>query len=321
MPTASPQRVGAHPQPAHPGRRHGRTASFRAPVPDDFEITSQSHGDSFENAVKGDDWYRGATNHKRDRNASFDIEGRFDTRARLPTQVKVSGTNVFPLADARRWWLIDEPFRKILGHWVQDRHVKLVWGVTEFIVHGRMMEMMRGRTSHAEVSDCHDAILALREAFKLNGAFDAVDRRRVDRRLAAMQARTPCLTFNPKIDETNFRLQVSVKLQALGRISAAENRYRFGGVEHRNRELYTGNYGRRIALPHPITSGRRTFRDGSGGGEAPPYRPDPNLFDDSWLSASALHANADAWSDAPFADVDATTTPDMPDWGPGTLFG
>lgn len=245
------------------------------------EITSQSHGDSFQNTVKGDDWFRGASDHARKRNSQFDIEAKFDRRLGIPTQVKVSGSQTFPLADARRWWMIDQDFRKVLGHWVQDHKVKRVHAVTEFIIHGRMMEMLRGRTSLSEVSDCHDAIRALRR--EEDDAVQVRERAKIDRRIEAMQRRTPWMTFNPKINRTNARLQASVTLEMLGRVARVEDRYLcHKGVLHPNRAVYTDVYAKRISLPHPIASGPRTFHDGSGGKPVASYRPVPDLFEDVW---------------------------------------
>lgn len=282
--------------------------------PEPREITSQSHGNLFQNIIKGDEWYSGASNHKRLENASFDIEGKFDRRLGLPTQVKISGTNTFPLADARRFYEIDEPYRNVLGHWVQDRDIKRVMVVSEFIMHGIMMEILRGRTTHAEVSDCHEAIRALPEGHT------QAERDRIDRRIAAMHRRTPLLTFNPKINEGNQRLQVSVNLTVLGRMARIESRYKCSkGQLHPNRQIFTQSYGKRIRLPLLIQSGMRSYKDGSGGRESPAYQPLPDLFDDMWhLEQAPLQATEDKVVDE--IRTEQVSVKPVCDWDAGSLF-
>lgn len=255
--------------------------------------TSQSHGDAFQDAIKGDDWFRGAADHGRSRRSAFDIEARFDKRASIPTQIKVSGDFIYEFADARRWYAIDEPHRNVLANWVQDRQVKRIVSITEIILHGRMLPVLRGRTSAAEVSDCHDAIRALRR-IPAGREYDR-QRKLVDARIADLCARTDGLTFHAKIGSGNDRLQISASLDTLGRVSRTEDRYRcINGRIHRNREVYTRFYGERISLPHPIRSGRRVFKDGSGGGPAAAFAPLPDLFDDFW----ECHASPSAANDA-----------------------
>lgn len=216
----------------------------------------QLHGKKFEDQIKGSGLFPGSADYGRSVNSKFDVEARFDRRHGLPTSIKSTGSGTVTLADARRFWEIDEPFRLLVGVYAQLPDRKSFHTVHEFIVHEPMWTPLRGRLAFADITEIHVGLgLA---AFPRGRHIDA--RTWAADQLATLVERQGVVRLNPKIDSTaQRRLQCSVKLAGL--ISLAEQSPQFGpegGAALPNHVVHKEFVGD-LGLPIVVRGDRREF--------------------------------------------------------------
>lgn len=251
---------------------------MREQIPPPEGNRSGSRGESFRSMIGRDGWYDGAGDQQRRRNSRYDIEAGFDGRLGLPTQLGVSADQTFPIRYAHRWWTIDEPFRKVLGHLVEHGCDRSIFAITEFIIHGRMMTLLRGGASGAEIAECHEMI---REAYSPGRRGAVRGQAKIDRRLADLNRRVPWMTFAARFSRRDCGLHANVTVEMLGRAAQAEDRFSCrAGRSHPNRRLYTGRYGSSTELPIPISCAGVL----SSSGSSPDHleQPAADLFEDIW---------------------------------------
>lgn len=255
---------------------------MREQIPPSDRITGQSRGDSFRSVIGRDAWFGGSGGHQRRRNSRFDIEAASDGRLGIPSQFGASADQTFPIRYAHRWWTIDEPFRKVLGHLVEQGREQSVVAVTEFIIHGRMMTLLRGGASVSELAECHEAI---RAAYSPGRRGAGRGQAKIDRRLADLNRRVPWMTFTARYARRDCGLHASLTVEMLGRAAQAEDRFRCrAGRSHPNRRLFTGRYGEDTVLPMTITGAGITVSAGA----SPEHNGQPaaDLFEDMWQLGS-----------------------------------
>lgn len=164
---------------------------------------NQTHGNKFENYIK----------KIYDCNSSddfWDIPSFYD-KYNIPTSIKTitSRKNPICLADARKFWAINEKYRIIVGVYVQCDKLKVIDCIYEFIISQDIHKHIIGNISYSDIENFHNSIKkycfgehkeARRVASIINGRF----------------YNKSIVKLNPKIDsKKQRRLQCSIKLQDL----------------------------------------------------------------------------------------------------------
>jgi hypothetical protein len=218
---------------------------------------NQLHGKRFEDQIKGCGWFDRSADSSRAVNAGFDIEARFDRRLSLPTSIKSTGSKTIALADARKFWSIAQPYRMLVGSYNQDNSRKVFNMVHEFIIHGAILELLRGRVAVEEVAQIHTG-LGLQHFPE--GRHNAA-RLWAREQIASIQGRLGLAGLNPKIDSrSQRRLQCSVSLDVL--IAAATGETPFYDENNNvtpNHQVHDAVVGT-LVLPVTLLSSRRAFR-------------------------------------------------------------
>lgn len=196
-------------------------------------VKNQLHGKKFEDQIKGSGRFPGAADHTRAIDAPFDIEARFDRELGLPTSIKAMGRGTVALADARRFWRIEEPFRMLVGSYVQLTDRKRFERVHEFLIGVDWLPVLLRAVTLEEVTELHEGMgLA---AFPRGRHVQA--RIWAAQRLALLNVKRGAVRLNRKIDSAGQRrLQCSVPLSALLRL--AEERPDFAGRGGERRPSY-----------------------------------------------------------------------------------
>lgn len=207
--------------------------------------TDQLHGKDFENWIKGA-LFRGAPDHGRSGTSEFDVEAEFDRTYFLATSIKASKhtkSSIVHLSDAGRFWKNDKPFRMLVGLYRQLLDRKEFFEVHEFLLHGDMLNALKGELTYEEVHSFHRDI-SIRN-FPLGTHTQA--RLFARHRLTALKDRRGAIVLNPKIDsKSQRRLQCSVKLGMLIDIAQTSPLYRSaetGIISNSNYTIYTESIG------------------------------------------------------------------------------
>lgn len=74
---------------------------------------NQLHGKTYEDHLKS--VFPGSSDHERSAGSAWDIEKQYDKILKLPTSIKTSKSKIIELADARKIWLLNEPYRLLVG--------------------------------------------------------------------------------------------------------------------------------------------------------------------------------------------------------------
>lgn len=168
---------------------------------------NQLHGKTYEDHLKS--VFPGSSDHERSNSSSWDIEKDYDKIAQLPTSIKTSKSKVVELADARKVWLLNEPYRLLVGKYNQVGDVKEFHTLCEFLVSLEEHQKLLGDITYNEVEEYHKSLLT----FKLGFHEDA--RKWAKYKKQILKPRS-IIQLNPKIDsKTQRRLQASIKLDEL----------------------------------------------------------------------------------------------------------
>jgi len=193
---------------------------------------NQSHGKTFEDWIKACQRFRGAADGGRAQTVIFDIEAKYDRELGLPTSVKSAKSNIIGLSDARRIWEIDEPFRIIVGSYLQDGRFKRFHTVHEFLITLDILCFLRGDITATFVTDFHDGLHL--DIFPVGKHKEASAWAKAHKK--ANKHLKSAITLNPKIDsEDQRRLQCSIHIKKLIAATEASGNYIrhtdiFGGI-------------------------------------------------------------------------------------------
>ena len=169
--------------------------------------TNQSHGKSYENYVKVA--FPGASDHNRLPSSSWDIEKEFDKQNSLSTSIKTTKNEIVGLADARKFWSIDEPYRLLIGTYKQNSGIKTFQKLFEYRITIAEHSKILGNITFSEVEDFHNAL----SGFKLGLHRQA--RTFAKFKKSSLKSRS-IVQLNPKIDSgMQRRLQCSITLNSL----------------------------------------------------------------------------------------------------------
>lgn len=216
---------------------------------------NQLHGKRFEDVVKASGLFPGSADFGRPVDAGFDIEAQFDKVLGLPTSVKSSSASGVALADARRYWAHQQPFRLLIGSYRQNTDWKEFYAVHEIIVHGPMFDSLCGSVTLAEVTQFHDGFSLSRFPKGQHAAarFSATER------LRELKPRLGLVTLNRKIDSfSQRRLQCSITLTKLVALASAAPSYQGPTGPTANYSLHEDRLGS-VKLPVSIASSAREF--------------------------------------------------------------
>lgn len=168
---------------------------------------NQLHGKTYEDHLKS--VFPGSSDHERSAGSSWDIEKEYDKIAKLPTSIKTSKSKVIELADARKIWLLNEPYRLLVGKYNQVGDVKEFHTLCEFSISLEEHQKLLGDVSYNEVEEYHKSLLV----FKFGQHEDA--RKWAKYKKQTLKHRSK-IQLNPKIDsKTQRRLQASIKIDEL----------------------------------------------------------------------------------------------------------
>ena len=218
--------------------------------------TSQSHGKQFEDHLKAA-LFPGAADHGRSPTSAFDVEAQFNKERGVPCSIKTAkaGSPVC-MADARRFWTIDEPYELIVSEWVaQGSNKKQFERVHRFFITPEVHQELTGQVTADQVEQVHEGL----KEFGLGQHHAARRWAREQKAALAPVTSTAKASLNPKIDShTQRRLQCSMKLSDLKAVTEGRT------VQHQGRDVplyevhedHVGN----LCLPFGIVSGPRTFR-------------------------------------------------------------
>lgn len=171
---------------------------------------NQSHGKKYEDYLKGA--FPGASDYSRSSNSLWDIERKFDNIQYLPTQIKTTGSNIIGLVSAPHFWIINEPFRMLIGKYKQVNNIKQFYLLYEFLITKENLNILRGSITYNEIVSIDNFI----KSFKLGEHIEA--REWAKNRIASIRSLT-LLTLNHKIDSNiQRRLQCSVSINVLKQI-------------------------------------------------------------------------------------------------------
>lgn len=216
-------------------------------------MKGQAHGKQFEDMLKACR-FPGSADHGRSSTAGVDVESKFDRDLGLDTSIKTTrNCGVVTLADARAVWVISTPFRLMVGCWRQvTPTAKEFYEVREFIVHGGMMDWLRGSVSLADVTALHVGLgLA---AFPHGHHIEA--RAWAKREQARLKTIGTRLTLNPKIDSKGQRrLQCSVPMATLMEMASLLPCIRDDVPNLVTHVTHVGG----LPLPFPLRSPPRSF--------------------------------------------------------------
>ena len=147
---------------------------------------------------------------------AWDIPARLDWRQGLNTSVKSMKSaatlenSLIWMADARRIFSVDCPFRMLVAPHVQVGPVKHVYTVFEFFVQAHEMERLYGQMTQEDVEDFHEGLRGFGAGQHIAGRAWAKSHK------AGFANRISGFVLNPKIGSTtDRRLQCSLRLGTL----------------------------------------------------------------------------------------------------------
>ncbi len=168
---------------------------------------NQLHGKTYEDYLKS--VFLGSLNHKGPANSSWDIEKEYDKINELPTSIKVTKNKYVGLADARKIWLLNEPYRLLIGRYNQQNEMKIFHTLHEFLISLEEHKKLLGDISYDEIEEYHKYLLT----FKLGHHYDARIWAKCKKQSLKLRS---VIQLNPKIDSgLQRRLQASIKIDEL----------------------------------------------------------------------------------------------------------
>lgn len=201
-------------------------------------MSNQLHGKKFEDILKP--CFPGACDHERDIHSAWDIEKEFDREDRLPTSIKAKKTdaNIVEMADARKFFSIDETFRLLITRYNQIANRKVFWCIEEFIINKEQLSILKGDLTYENINYFHNQLLTYGNGKHKEGRIWAKTYKKI-------LPYNEYVILNPKIDsKLQRRLQCSLKIDKLKNIITPI--------------IYEEEY-RELCLPISIISEKRKF--------------------------------------------------------------
>ena len=179
---------------------------------------NQIHGKRFEDQIKGCGLFDGSADAGRSVHAIFHIEAKFDRSLHLPTSIKATGGKTVALADARKFWSLEGPFRLLVGSYLQRGAIKEFGEIHEFIIGAAELASLRGSATLREVRAIHEGLGLGPFPAGRHAAAREWARQQID----CLKPRLGAVLLNRKIDgRGQRRLQCSVPLAQLVSLTEA----------------------------------------------------------------------------------------------------
>lgn len=200
--------------------------------------SNQLHGKTIENLLKSA--FPGSSDFGRSVHSFWDVESKFDKFLNLPTSIKTTCNNNIDLADARKFWLINEEYRLCVIKYNQFEDKKSVEFLYEFLIDLNCHKTLIGSIVYDDVVLFHNKLLE----FKYGRHLQA---REFAKQYGKLFENKSLIKLNPKIDSKyQRRLQCSITIDKLLNYSIY-NKYS-------NEDFY-----RDISLNISIKSSKRQF--------------------------------------------------------------
>jgi hypothetical protein len=198
---------------------------------------NQLHGKKYEDYLKLA--FSDSINEKY--NNQWDVDKSYDNDNNLPTQIKTTGSNYVDLADARRFWLIQEPYRLLIAKYEQLKNIKQFNLLYEFNISIEEHSKLLGDITYNEIKDFHNNLINYKTGFHSAARVFAQEKK-------ILFALRSIIKLNPKIDSKNQRrLQCSININSLL-------------INIKEQNIYSGiNLYRGININYNIESGKREF--------------------------------------------------------------
>jgi hypothetical protein len=167
---------------------------------------SQQHGKIFENHLKSA--FPDSANNETHK-SQWDIEKEYNKIDNLPISIKTTGSNNINLADARRFWLIDKPYKLLIGKYTQDGCMKNFHTLYEFCITEEEHTKFLGNITYSEIENFHNILSSYGKNLYVECRKYAKSNKKLFERRSIVQ-------LNPKIDaKTQRRLQCSITFNSI----------------------------------------------------------------------------------------------------------
>ena len=90
--------------------------------------------------------------------AKFDIESEFDKERNLDTSIKASKGLIIEMADARRFFSNNDPFRLLICRYKQTGNKKEFYEVHEIFLTQEILSDIKGNLPYLEVEGFHNSL-------------------------------------------------------------------------------------------------------------------------------------------------------------------
>jgi hypothetical protein len=208
--------------------------------------TNQLHGKKLEDLIKAE--YSGSSDQGRISTSAFDIEAKYDSCLHLDTSVKCkkikkNNNELIELADARRFFDLDQNFRVLLIRYTQVGEIKTVVSIIEYIITQDALNKMKGDLTLDIVTDFHNAL----KSYPFGKHKEArIFHKQRNKELKGLSS----IKLNPKVDsKTQRRLQCSIQREKLESFLPPEN------------IIVHTEFFKELVLPISIKSGTRKFNN------------------------------------------------------------
>lgn len=173
---------------------------------------NQLHGKTYEDHIKSA--FQGSADHSRSTASMWDIEASYDKIGHMPTSIKTTKSNIVCMADARRFWEVNEGYRLLVCQWRQKSNcIKYFYKMYEFLITKEEHSQMIENVSLVEIADFHAKI----QSYGVGQHKEARLFAKIHK--AELQGRT-CVILNPKIDSKDQRrLQCSLNVTTLMKLT------------------------------------------------------------------------------------------------------
>lgn len=173
------------------------------------KATNQLHGKKIEDLIKNT--FQGSADSFREITAKFDIEAKFDKERNLDTSIKASKSLIIEMADARRFFSNQEPFRLLVCRYKQTGKKKEFYEINEIFLTQEILTEIKGNIPYLEVEKFHNSL----KDFPI-GKHKEARAFAQDRKKELLEKFKSSIILNPKIDSKNQRrLQCSLNLNEI----------------------------------------------------------------------------------------------------------
>lgn len=170
---------------------------------------NQLHGKTIEDMIKSA--FQGSSDCSRSVSSRFDIEAAFDKERNLDTSIKASKKDNIEMADARRFFENQKPFRLLICRYVQKDKMKVFSEIHEVFINEDILKYLKGDMPYDVVAEFHEQLKSFSIGQHREARFFAKERKKELQNIYSSN-----IILNPKIDSGNQRrLQCSMSINEI----------------------------------------------------------------------------------------------------------